>query len=85
MLDLLKPFTEELQERDASSSNPTTRGDPKHEVVKEQSLDETLPSVATDAARDTLAKDTKSKKGIIGSQPRGNHNVFTHYPEDPQL
>ena len=29
---------------------------------------------------DTLAKDTKSKKGIIGSQQRGNHNVFSHYP-----
>ena len=28
-------------------------------------------------------KDTKSKKGIIGSQPRGNHHVFTHYPKDP--
>ena len=31
---------------------------------------------------DTLAKDTQSKEGIIGSQPRGNHNVFTHYPKD---
>ena len=29
-----------------------------------------------------LAKETMSKRGIIGSQPRGNHNVFTHYPKD---
>ena len=40
--------------------------------------------VVPDAGRDTLAKDTKIKKGIIGSQPRGNHNVFTHYPKDPK-
>ena len=33
----------------------------------------------------TLAEDTKSKKGVIGSQPRGNHNVFTHYPKGPNL
>ena len=31
---------------------------------------------------DTLPKDAKSKEGVIGSQPRGNHNVFTHYPKD---
>ena len=52
-------------------------------VVEEKPLDEKLPSVVTNAERDTLAKDTKSKKGIIGSQPRSNHSVFTHYPEDP--
>ena len=34
-------------------------------------------------AGDTLEKDTKGKKGIIGAQSRGNHNVFTHYPKDP--
>ena len=44
------------------------RGDPKHEVVEEQSLDKKLLSVVTDAERDTLAKDTKSKKGTIVSQ-----------------
>ena len=31
---------------------------------------------------DTLAKGTQSKKSIIGSQPRRNHNVFTHYRKD---
>ena len=31
-------------------------GDPTHEVVEEQSHDETLPSVATDAGGDTLVK-----------------------------
>ena len=53
-----------------------------HEVVEKQSHDEKLPSVATDAGVDTLEKDTMSKKGIIGSQPTCNHNVFTHDPKD---
>ena len=71
------------KKRDSSSSTPIVRCGPKHEVVEEQSLDEKLPSVATHAGRNILAKDTKSKKSIIGSQPRENHNVFTHYPKDP--
>ena len=83
MLDLLQPFTEGLEKRDSSSLTPTIGRDPKHEVVEEQSLDEKLPSVATHAGRNALAKDTKSKKSIIGSQPRENHKVFTHYPKDP--
>ena len=58
-------------------------GEPTHEAVEEQSHDEKLPSVATDAGRDTLAKGAQSKKGIIGSQPRGNHNMFARYPKDP--
>ena len=49
---------------------------------KEKSLGDKISSVVTDAGGDTLARDTKSKKGIIGSQPRGTHNVFTHYPQD---
>ena len=81
MLDLLQPFTEGIEERDASSS--TARGGPKHEVVEEQYIDEKPPSVATNPERDKMAKDTKSKKGIIVSQPGGNHNVFTHYLKDP--
>ena len=76
MFDLSQPFTERLEERDASSSTPTARCDPEHEVVEEQSLDEKLPSVVTDAARGTLAKS------INCSQPRGNHNVLTHHPKD---
>ena len=47
------------------------------------SILEKLASVVTDAGRDTLAKDTTSKNGIIGSQPRGNRGVFTHHPKDP--
>ena len=44
------------------------------------------PSWVTDAGEDrregsdkggTLAKETKSEKGVVGSQTRGNHNVFT--------
>ena len=56
-------------------------GDPKHND-EENPLDDKLPSVGTDARWDALAKDSKSKKGIVRSQPRGNHNVFTHYPKD---
>ena len=56
--------------------------DPKH-VDEEKPLDDKLPSMVTDAGRDTLAKETMSKRGIIGSQPRGNHNVFIHCPKDP--
>ena len=36
MLDLLQPFTEGVEERDASSS--TARGGPKHAVVEEKNL-----------------------------------------------
>ena len=82
MLDLSKPFTEGLEEYYVSSSTPKARSDPKHDD-EEKSLGDKLPSVVTDAGRDTLPKDSKSKKEIIGSPPRGNHNVFTHYLEDP--
>ena len=30
-----------------------------------------------------LCKDTTSKKSIIVSHTRGNHNLFTHHPKDP--
>ena len=83
-LDLLQPFTEGLEELDAPSSSPTAEGGPTHEVVEEKSLDDKLPLNVTDAERDTLAISAKSKTGIIGFQPRGNHNVFTHYPKDPK-
>ena len=79
MLDLSEPDTEGLQERDASSSTPTARS------CRRKSLDEKLPSVVTDAGGDTLAKETKRKKGTIGSQPRGNHNAFTHIQKKPSL
>ena len=83
LLDLLQPFTQGLEERDASSSTPTAGNDLEHAVVEEQSLDEKFPSVVTDAGGDTLATGTQSKKGVIGSQPRGNHNVLlTHYSKD---
>ena len=85
MLDLLQPLTEGLEERDAYSSTPTAKSDPAHEVVAEQSRDEKLSLVTTDVVRETLAEDTKSKKGVIGPHPRGNHKVFTHYPKGPNL
>ena len=82
MLDPLEPFAEGPEEYDASSSTPTAGGAAKHEVVEETFLGAKISLVVTDAGRETLAKDTKSKKGFIGSQPRGNHNVFTHHPKD---
>ena len=85
MFDLLKPLAEGLEVKYASSSTPRARSDSKHGVVEEQGMAEKLPSVVTNAERDTLARDTKNRKGIIGSQLRGNHNLFTHYPEDPKL
>ena len=30
----------------------------------------------------TLAKETKSENGVVGSQTRGNHNVLTPYTKD---
>ena len=63
-------------------------GAPEH-VIEENPLHDKLhpflpspPPVVTDARRVTFAKETKSKKGIIGTQPRGNHNVFTHDSKD---
>ena len=43
MLDLLQPFTEGVEERDASSRTPAAGSDPAHEVVEEQSHGEKLP------------------------------------------
>ena len=51
--------------------------------MEEKSLAAKVPSVVTDAVRDTLARDTESKEGVTVVQPRGNHNLFTHYPKDP--
>ena len=82
MLDLLQPFTEELEEDDVCSSTPRSRGDPQH-VDEEKPLEDKSTSVVPDAGEDTLAKENKSKMCIIGSQPRGNHNVFTRHPKDP--
>ena len=69
-----KLFTEGFQEYDAVL---------RLHVIEEQPLEDKPPSVVTDAGGGTLAKESKSEKGIIGPQPRGNHNVFTHYPKDP--
>ena len=57
--------------RTRSFSTPTASGGSKHEVVEEQSLDETLHLSCRRCGWDPPASDTKSKKGIIGSQPRG--------------
>ena len=82
MLDLLAPFTDGLKEDVACPSTPNARGDPVH-VIEEQLLEDKPPSVVTDARRDTLAKETKSEKRIIGSQQRGYQKAFTRYPKDP--
>ena len=51
--------------------------------IEDKPLEDKPPSVVTDARRDLLAKNTKGEGGIIGSHPRGSHNVFTHHPKDP--
>ena len=81
MLDLLMPFTEGFEECDVSSSIPKARGG-KH-VDEEKPLDDKVPRLSPMRVSDTVATDTNCKKGIIGSQPRGNHNVFTHCLTDP--
>ena len=79
MLDLLKLLREGLQERAASSSTPAAGGHRAHGVVEEGSPSEKLHSVSTDAGRDALAEERYPR-----FQPRGNHNVFTHYRKDPK-
>ena len=83
MLDPRQPFTHGIEERFASPSTPTPWGHLKREVVWEQSLDDQFPSVVTDAGGETLAKDIKSKEGIIGSQEE-TALCPTHYPRDPK-
>ena len=61
ILDLIQTFTEGLEERYAPSSTPTAEGDPTH-VVEEQSLDDKLLWVVTDAGGDTLAKIPRVRK-----------------------
>ena len=77
MLDQFQPKTEgSEEERDASPSTTKARRDLVH-VLEEQHLEDKLLSFATDMGGDTLVKEINSKKGIMGSQPRGYHNVFT--------
>ena len=81
MLDLLQPH---LQKDWKNEMHLRQLRQPTHEVVEEQSRDEKLPSVVTDAGGERYSgKDTKKKKGIIVCQPRRHHNVFNHYPKDP--
>ena len=80
MLDLLQPFTEGLEDVRCIFLTPTAWS----EVVEEHSHGEKLPSVATDGERHS-GKRIKSRKGIIGSQPRGTHNVFDRHPKYAKL
>ena len=82
MLDVSELFTEGVEEDDGLLSTIKARGAHMH-GIDEQPLEDKLPSVVTDAGGDTLARETKSKKGTIGSQPTGNHTVFTLYLTDP--
>ena len=50
--------------------------------MEEQLLEVKSSSFVTYAGGDILAKETKSKKGIVGSQPRGSYNAFMHNPKD---
>ena len=81
MLDPLEPFTEGPEEYDASSSTPTAGGAAMREVEENHLLVIKFLRLSTDAGEDTLTNDTKSKKGIIGSEPRGNPQCA----ERPQL
>ena len=72
-----RELAEEGQERDASSWTPKAGGDPMH-------VDEEKPLRLSPMRWVILwQKIPGVKKGIISSQPRGNHNVYTLYPKDP--
>ena len=61
--------------------SPDTMGHPKREVVWEQSLDDQFP---LGCHRREAILWQKTSRANIGSQPRRNHIVFTHYPRDPK-
>ena len=81
---LLQHFIEGLQEYDAPSSTPEARGGPEH-VIEEKPIEDKPPSVVTKMGGDTMAKNTNSKKGTIGSKLKGNYNEFTHQSERSQM
>ena len=83
MLNLLQPVTEICVKKKTMHllQLQKLRCYPKH--VTKKNPDDKLPSVVTDARRDTLAKETKNKKGINDSQPREKHNVLTQHPKGP--
>ena len=66
--------------RETSLAEKGSQGDP---IAKKT----VPPSVITDAGGERLAEDNKATadctKGANDSQPRGDHNVFTHVPRDP--
>ena len=84
MLDLLKPHGEGLAECDVSASTQNARSGPEH-VDEEKPLDDGLPKVVIVTGRDTMARDTKSKKGIICSQPRGKPQCVHSLSERSQF
>ena len=81
MLDLLQPFTEGLEERGVSSSLRQLGVTLRMKLSKNSLMMRNFPRLPPD----TLANDTKSKKGIIGSQPREDQHVSTPPSERPQL
>ena len=84
MLGLLELVTEGSREDDESPSTSKAGRDFMH-LIAEQSLEDKPPLVVTDAAGEILAKETKSKNGIIGSQTGENHNVVPSLSEGSQL
>ena len=77
-----RTFTEGFEEREASSSTPTAGA---HAVVEEQSHDEKLPSVATDAGCDILTKNTKRKKMYYRLPTKRKPQCVHSLSERPQL
>ena len=80
MLDLLKPFTAMrciLPQLRQLGVTLRTKMSKKNLFMK------SFPRLSPMREEIRLGNDTKSKKGIIGSQPTGNHNAFIHYPKEP--
>ena len=84
ILDLLQPFTEGSEERDASSSTLTAWCDPAHEVVEEQSLDEET-SLGCQRCAEEILWHTIPRVRKVSSFPNQEETtkVFTQFPKDP--
>ena len=79
ILELLKSFTEGL---DIPRSSAIAGCNPE-QSAEAHSKNAKSSSVATDTMRDTLTSKLHENMSIIGSHPKGSHNLFTHYPKDP--
>ena len=82
--NVLELSSESLIDDDAALVRETSPAEKGSQALLQKTVP---PSVITDAGGDRLAEDKKATadctKGANDSQPRGDHNVFTHLSRDP--